>query len=473
MSTFDTSKYPWFPVKVQRGGPRSLDQCIEEREAWIEWETPNMSLPAGKRKETRSWKRVPTVEDAKTLINDCVSKGYLPDSEHIGVTYFAQGATNVLFLVTCPDWDFETSLLRITMPYDPFYQIESEVACMLKAALSGVPVPQCFLFDSSADNPLGLEWMMIQKFEGPSLEAVYVREIRNGKPRIFDPNSGRGHQVLEEVAAYSRMLAGHEFHHIGSLYFDWDSGHFLMGPIVDDEFLTKYGYRHSEGARGPFNSFEAYLSSLAGVRGAAVVDWIRERQWIRGPDRAGQRQALALKAIVGSLTTRLTTTLEKVYHAETPRGTGPFDGLWAYFQHDDLHIGNIVVRETGGEAIIEGIVDWSGCRIMPHFMRRSQGVPNVNEVFLGENFARADSFNEMLSDKRISDAWRYILRMTFGQRHIVRELMPCDEHVSVATMVLHLWYRQVRKMDPMVQPDLRPVEALDIFVNRFVQSGCE
>lgn len=76
------------------------------------------------------------------------------------------------------------------------------------------------MFDSSAENPLSLEWMLTEKVDARSLEAVYTHELTSRKPSIFDPYNTAGHHVLEEVAGYSRRLGDTKFQHIGSLYID-------------------------------------------------------------------------------------------------------------------------------------------------------------------------------------------------------------------------------------------------------------
>ncbi|MBE3047195.1 phosphotransferase [Candidatus Bathyarchaeota archaeon] len=443
---------------------------MRERNTWIDWDTPGRRTSQGQRNDTRSWKRVPNVDDARVILDDVMAQGHLPKSDYadIDITPFAHGYSNVLFLVHCKDWDFQTTLLRIAMPYDPWYQTESEVASMMKAAQAGLPVPACIMFDSSGENELGLEWMLLEKIDARSLEAVYTKELCGNQPHIFDPKGTAGHRVLQEVATYSRTLESTPFQHIGSLYFNWERTRFHIGPIVDEDFLAEDTYPHSEGLRGPYHSVEEYLNCLAEVKSKAALDYIFENRNIRGPDKPRRKLAGEFLGLVNNVTSGLVTALNKVYHAQAPRGDGPFHGSWAYFQHEDLHVGNILVGDNpGDESMVKGIVDWGGCRVMPHFMRKSHGVPKINEVFLEENFPRADIFNA--STFEAYD----LTKRCFAHRPVARELAPQDEHVSVATMVLNLWYRQVKKSDPRVEVDSRPIIALENFVDCFVRSGCQ
>ncbi|MBE3043622.1 hypothetical protein IMZ48_13845 [Candidatus Bathyarchaeota archaeon] len=74
----------------------------------------------------------------KDLILDGVmARGVLPRNDNVDISPFAHGYSNVILLVDCPGWEVRTSLLRIAMSYDPRYQTESEVVCMMKAAHGG------------------------------------------------------------------------------------------------------------------------------------------------------------------------------------------------------------------------------------------------------------------------------------------------------------------------------------------------
>ncbi|KAK0747214.1 hypothetical protein B0T21DRAFT_405863 [Apiosordaria backusii] len=62
--------------------------------------------------------------------------------------------------VACPGLPSIASMviMRVSLPWAPYYGTESEVASMLFASRQGVPVPEVYFFDSSAKNDCGIEF---------------------------------------------------------------------------------------------------------------------------------------------------------------------------------------------------------------------------------------------------------------------------------------------------------------------------
>lgn len=185
-------------------------------------------------------------------------------------------------------------LLRLSLPLDPYFHMESEVATTHFARIRGVPVPRIYAYDSSAVNCLGIEWQLVEKVPDPDIN--FVDHIRNEEEEALekkyggnrDNGGGRsaawtrlGHQ-LEETLALLRSGVSHPhqarsyttcFDQIGSLYWDFDKRDFVLGPVSDGCFTRGrrilYHQRHDgDGGnprlpllRGPFRSVSEYVNA--------------------------------------------------------------------------------------------------------------------------------------------------------------------------------------------------------------------
>ena len=95
---------------------------------------------------------------------------------------FKSGALNMLFLVEVehsklkchpepdptdpPDAIPRELVMRIAMPYYPYFKVESKVATSMFAISRGVPTARVFFYDSSAKNTLGLEVIFMERCAG-------------------------------------------------------------------------------------------------------------------------------------------------------------------------------------------------------------------------------------------------------------------------------------------------------------------
>ncbi|CAI4216298.1 unnamed protein product [Parascedosporium putredinis] len=365
------------PIKVQPSAPRALVQAERERSRWIDWITiGNIFVGQGDFDSLRTWKRQPTAGDAEIIILDAMGRGLLPMSKDVRVKHFQSGAFNILFELNCPDWKDKTTILRISMPYDPWYKTESEVATMMYAARSGVPIPCCLFFDSSGKNPFRLEWMILAKVDKAiSLQVSFNRDHQNNA--VFNKAKAAGHILLRDVAKFSRNLEATKFDKIGSLYYNWDDNLFYVGPIVDTRFLGKYTYRFSIGNRGPFKSCQDYLQSILQTRHrAGIYDGAQATD--ANTRMAIQLRACASFAFGAAVLARFKATAAK-YEKNLDPENGPFHGSWAYVQHDDLHMGNVLIRPTN--CGLASLIDWEQCKILPPFLRRNHGIPKLNDDY--------------------------------------------------------------------------------------------
>lgn len=165
---------------------------------------------------SRCWKDGPIGELAPTwpvtpdlsTIKDLAMQ-YLPQScTNVKVEYFAEGAINKLYTVSSPNVS-QQYLMRVTLPVDPFFKTESEVATLAYVRMhTAIPVPNVIAYDSSSNNPLGFEWMLSERIEGITLSEAWEKMDFRSRS-IF----------TRKMADMLLQLSGLRFREIGSLYF--------------------------------------------------------------------------------------------------------------------------------------------------------------------------------------------------------------------------------------------------------------
>lgn len=83
---------------------------------------------------------------------------------------FAQGSFNKTYEIVIPNQEHRF-LFRVTLPVDPFFKAESEVATLeFLRRKTIIPVPELVAWSSTATNPIGYEWILLNKVEGVPLQ---------------------------------------------------------------------------------------------------------------------------------------------------------------------------------------------------------------------------------------------------------------------------------------------------------------
>lgn len=191
-------------------------------------------------------------------------------------------------------------LLRLSLPLDPYFHTESEVATAHFTRGRGIPVPRIYAYDSSAVNCLGIEWQLVEKI--PGRDANFVSKIMTEESNVLwargSPPLGistgqsaawtrLGHQLEETLAllrseghrSHRGQSSGACFDKIGSLYWDFEKHDFVLGPVSNHYFIRGrrilYHQRHDGGdrrfplLRGPFGSVSEFLNAMLTI-------WLRE-----------------------------------------------------------------------------------------------------------------------------------------------------------------------------------------------------
>ena len=114
---------------------------------------------------------------------------------NIKVEILAADACNKVYVMTSECLAAGTKkqlIFRVAFPIDPFYKVECEVAITEYVRLStSIKVVVIYAFDSSSNNAIGFEWMLMENMEGRSLHRAWDTSSLDAKARMTGDVAGR------------------------------------------------------------------------------------------------------------------------------------------------------------------------------------------------------------------------------------------------------------------------------------------
>lgn len=312
------------------------------------------------------------------------------DELTLEVSFFAEGAFNKLYQISAPELP-SSYLLRVTLPVEPFFKTESEVATIaFLRANTSIPVPNIIAWQSNIDleGVLGHEWMLMEKLDGVALYDVWRKVpwdrklalvdniaelITELQSHVFDEigalyfkskSSGTASNPVESPVldadtipeAYDNEMTGEPDHsnrlrlHIDETARSIETNHknFEVGRFFHETFFKASRY-YLPGNRGPYRSPLQWLTALVQLQ----LEWIN-----RGPvegdddyDSDFEDDALKMKP----LCQEYLEILPSVFKDEE---NGPY-----VLHHHDLNLANIIVDPETFD--IRGIIDWEMVNVVP------------------------------------------------------------------------------------------------------------
>lgn len=294
----------------------------------------------------------------------------------IAVDFLADGARHKIYQVTNPSWT-ASYLLRVAVPLDARLKMESEMATMeFVRRRTKIPVPKPVAWSSSASNPLGFEWCLLENAPGVELRQVWRKMPWEGKLRVVDQLAGIMSQLWSDV---------NKFDEIGSLYFDdskpreggvtqpfttaseFSASGFCIGTSVDPAFFSGRR-RYIKSDRGPFESSSAWVTALLEVewevlKTAKILlssksdmsDALKEEDW----DHVMQEEIGLDQDDLKDF-----DEIENAYHSYKNLLPGVFVGQDPFsLYHEDLRSANIIINPSTYD--ITGVIDWEQATTIP------------------------------------------------------------------------------------------------------------
>jgi aminoglycoside phosphotransferase (APT) family kinase protein len=293
----------------------------------------------------------------------------LTSSKYV-ITFFSAGAFNKLFLlhpVNDADGALESFIMRVSLPVDPYFKTASEVATLqFVRKNTSIPVPQIIAFDSSADNELGFEWILMTKLSGVTLESLWESPDLVWDSRV---------QITKTLAGYLKQLRSFNFPLMGNLYpssrpeFErvaWlkdlssksrfvplsDDPEFTVGPLATLSFV--YGDRiHLQNSRCAFETSSSYLTTLLHLH---ISSTMNRKIAASTDDEYDEDDISEFEDMIAAYESLL--SILPVFFPSDASDAETFSLF-----HDDISTDNILVDPTTFR--ITGIVDWECVSLQP------------------------------------------------------------------------------------------------------------
>lgn len=209
----------------------------------------------------------PDLDKIKSVVTPCLTQLGAGHAENLQVDFLAKGTWNQVFTIQDQDHGHEF-IFRVSLPVYPWYKTEAEVATIqFIRDNTTIPAPRIFAFDSSADNELGYEWILMERLPG----VTYVSAADQ-------LSLGDKLTIARSIAEWLDQLSQHKFNSVGSFFFKKDSEELQLDRPVIQGFMGdwRHEYHHH---RGPFDNLHSYIRSFVDCRGAELFD---PRQRLRG-----------------------------------------------------------------------------------------------------------------------------------------------------------------------------------------------
>ncbi|KFY47423.1 hypothetical protein V496_10658 [Pseudogymnoascus sp. VKM F-4515 (FW-2607)] len=221
------------------------------------------------------------------------------------------------------------------------------------------PVPSIYAWRSDISNPVGAEYIVMEKAQGVPLFQQWGKMTEISKLVLI-----KGLTKLEN------QLASIQFPAYGSLYFrescpnlasyqpldatQDSTGSYCVGPSCDREYMLRIGDNSVDVDKGPWRSLSAFGKAIVNreVNRISYGMQIQQGTFYHG----NSTEQIALLRDTVQIMDLLDT------HPILSRHAQPM--IW----HSDLHMGNIFVSADDPSRIVS-LIDWQSISILPAFLQ--------------------------------------------------------------------------------------------------------
>ncbi|KAI9695721.1 MAG: hypothetical protein M1836_006087 [Candelina mexicana] len=259
------------PIRVSSAGPPENALELHEQRVFYTYDIFGDDSP--------QWKIEPNPQIIQDIIKPYLHQFGLIDHKPL-VQFFAGGALNKLYTITASNGETDKEaqfFFRVALGLDPYYKVESEVGAIeYIRRYTSIPVPRVYAYDSSTNNELGMEWILMEKIRGTSAREYYSTHREFSESDWDDSMWDRKVALVKKLADWTDEMSRLRFNKIGNIYIDWDNSSeddvaFNIGRCMDYDFCKekRLGF---DIERGPFDSAHDYIRTQIRFQNEDVKD---------------------------------------------------------------------------------------------------------------------------------------------------------------------------------------------------------
>ena len=210
---------PEYPIQVFKGAPPAFS--LKAQRNIMRW-----SHERGYFLPDPNWLYGPSIDRIRETVWPFLERLGCKHAEDVSIQHLIDGGFNRVYTIHTSTRNY---VFRVAFPVDPYYKVESEVATFeLARHFTSIPVPIIYAYDSSTQNALGLEWILMEQItSGAAVHCSWEALHYDTKVRF-----------IEKMAEYSAQLASITSNNIGSIYLRYTDNEleFFVGRCVNNLF---------------------------------------------------------------------------------------------------------------------------------------------------------------------------------------------------------------------------------------------
>ncbi|KAF2086877.1 kinase-like protein [Saccharata proteae CBS 121410] len=350
-----------------------------------------------------------------------------PESDIKTLEKIAEGGFNRVFEITMHDGFQMLARLPYPSTVPKRLAVASEVATMDLVRSHGIPVPKIYSYSHSSDNPVGAEYIIMEKVRGKPAGEIW-----------YDLSENERLKLLSQVVDIEARLFAIDLPASGSIYYLRDlpdkasgipipgkdhSEQFCLGPDASNWFWDEERSL-LDIDRGPLKDPGDVMS--AGAK--KELEWVHKYGKPRFPlDRIYRESTGYQKSRPEEHLKHLEDYLRIASHV-VPKDR------WLHkptIRHPDLQPNNLLVTD---KLEIAGLIDWQHCNVLPFFLK--VGFPNSLQNFGDEESERLapptlpDNLAELDEKSKIWELEQYRRRhIHFSYAAITKQKNPIHAEV--------------------------------------------
>ncbi|KAB8264121.1 kinase-like domain-containing protein [Aspergillus pseudonomiae] len=266
----------------------------------------------------------------------------MQQDDYPDIAKLAEGGFNKIFILRAKNGREVIARIPTPIAGPAHYTTASEVATMdfLRTVLK-LPVPEVFTYSKTSDNPVGAEYILMERVEGESLSS-----------RWLSLTTDEVKDIMTQIADMERKIFDFRFPAYGSLYHKKDLDEETQIPIVED-FVV-----------GPVSTRQFWH----GERSKTEIDrgpWLSPVDCVTSAAR--REMATFLLPTDYNIEPSEHSSLLSRFLQLAPYLIPPGSYSAPTLRHPDLSLSNILLAP--GSSKIISIIDWQDAAIFPRFMQ--------------------------------------------------------------------------------------------------------